>query len=339
MAKPLKKIFLFMLACDSCKHHTSDFSMNIAIKDIDYTTLTLDCTDCLPLPARAKGVVIERQSRYALPRVASVAINPNNNQEMIYAELIEEERQGFLHVVYHYNLGTRQRRLLLPPSEWSVLGGQISWHPNNWVLIPYRYRILKMKPNGDRLTLITKYESSTGAVWHPEGNKIAYYKDMSNEELWIVSAKEGRLLERVPFLPAHYDLFNWTKPKAFVRQRVDGSIMAYDIEAKKPQLLVAAQGSSAGFCWLDDYKTMVFATDSGLFITNTQSKQIKKMACSCQSVQYEFPVYVPKKRKIYVLKAVSMVTDPPRNNSVLTTVYLVQMNLDGSEEQIIELPK
>jgi hypothetical protein len=124
-----------------------------------------------------------------------------------------------------------------------------------------------------------------------------------------------------------------------VRQLKDGSILAYDMEAQKTHLLVSAQGSCAGFCWLDDFKTMVFATHSGLFITNTQTRQIKKIACSCESVNYESPVYEPKKQKLYVLKALTKVIDPPYNNSVLTTVYLVQMNLDGSEEQIIELPK
>jgi hypothetical protein len=184
--------------------------MNRAIKDIDYTTLPLDCSDCLPLPLRAKGLIIRRNYRSTLPQVVSVTLNPNNNQEMIYAELIEEEQLGAVHVVYHYNLRTHQRRLVVPPSEGSVLGGHISWHPNNWVLIPYRYRLFKVKPNGDRLTLLTTYESATGAVWHPEGTQMAYYKDKFNEALLIARAKDGHLLETVPFLPASFIGLNHT---------------------------------------------------------------------------------------------------------------------------------
>jgi hypothetical protein len=94
-----------------------------------------------------------------------------------------------------------------------------------------------------------------------------------------------------------------------------------------------------GFCWLDDDKSIVFATNLGLFVTNTVTKQLKKIQCVCETIQYSDPVYVPQQRKIYAVKAVSEVTDPPRNNHVLTTTFLVKMNLDGSDEQVIDLPK
>jgi hypothetical protein len=310
-------------------------SMNIKIRKIDYSTTLLDCDSCKSLPKKAPMVVIERQYRPSLPQLNGFCINPLNPQEIVYSEMIEDFHIGFTDNIYYFNLKNRQRRLLTT----GLLSGQPRWHRNGWILLPFRYRIAKIKANGEHLTELTSYESNAGAVWNPKGNQFAFYHETPNRTLHIADANNGKRLETISALPKYDNWLDWSKPHGFVQQNQNGNIIGYNPQTQQQELFVLNQGYCAGFCWLDDARTMVFANYAGLFVTNTVTKQVKKIQCGCQTVQYSHPEYVPQHRKIYALKAVSMVTDPPKNNHVLTTTFLVKMNLDGSDEQIIDLPQ
>jgi hypothetical protein len=308
----------------------------ITIKDINYSTAPLDCGACQPLPQPVggnKGASYTNQTAAFL----GLTINPNNSNEIVYTRVID-----FINKVYYFNLKTKVHQLLYS----GYIYGTPRWHSTGWLLLATYDTLLnerclyKVKPTEGILHLLGHYDTETGATWNDTGDKVAFYPYKKRGTLYIIDAQTGAFIDSVLNIPAFYSFFDWTKPNLLTRQSGSGSIVTHHLLHQTQALIFEGQGTPGGFTWLDDDKSMIVSTATGLYITNTETQQTKKLKCACQSLDYSYPVYGRQHFKIYAIRQTLMIGNPPRNNTNIQ-VYndLVQMNLDGSEERVIELPQ
>lgn len=310
--------------------------VNMTIKDIHYSSEPLCCKDCLPLP-RPVGAWKQKNLTYKTIVLIAWSLNPQNSQELVYIR-----QHGSVHQVFYFNRHTQTHRLL----QEGLFDTELRWHSNGWILFRAYDEtqgaiwVYKMKPTGEKQAL-TRYECLGGMTWDATGHHIAFYPKTKRQilPLHVFDAQTGCLVGTKTNIPLFTGFFDWNQPNILVGQHGDGRIGAYNMTTGSETLLFEGQGGPLGFAWLDDSKTMVIANGLGLYVTHTETKQFKKIKCACGTLVYSYPAYGAQCDKIYALRRQTQIGEPPQNNTnIHIYTHLVQMNLDGSNEQIIRLP-
>jgi hypothetical protein len=329
--------YLTLVSCIlfvACHHKPVDISMAIppTTIEINYNQEALDCTNCTEIPAPQ---IAHTEIRYweQQPRFrGGWCLNPNNYQEILYSQIVASNPPLNTFIL---NWKTQKRTLLWKEMTY----GKPSWHPNNWILVSKPGYLYKIKPDGSELTLLNRYKANTGGTWNHAGDRYAFYAESENDELVLADTQSGRALRQVSGEPAFHYFFDWSKPNLFARQRVDGTIVGYNtVDSQRALLYKKTNGSPEGFCWLSDFKTMAVATTSGLYLTNTKTGQVKRLKCCCGTLRYSYPQYAAAVNKLMALKTITYPSDA-RNLDLIVIEQIVMMNLDGSNGEIIPIPK
>jgi hypothetical protein len=336
--KPFLRILALLNLCFcACKHYPNPIIPNKSLNAnpilVDYDGEPLNCTECTEVASPPNDLIITQiDYQQTPPYIRGFSINPQNNAEIVYTKIVfgQVKMNTFI-----FNWKTNANRLL----DEGIIIGCPRWHSNDWILLPKQGRVCKIKSNGDSLSSILSYASNTGSSWNQAGDKIAFYPYSDNQSVVHFADMKGRITDSLMGEPAYDSYFDWGQINRFTRQRVDGSIIDMNTHTRMRQMLVESQGTPNGFCWLNDQKTMIVATNQGLFITDTFTKKIKKIRCSCASVYYQYPIYAEKYHKIFAIKAVVNSVNPPFNTQIMTCKKIVMMNVDGTHEEVIEIPK
>lgn len=83
-----------------------------------------------------------------------------------------------------------------------------------------------------------------------------------------------------------------------------------------------------------DSTTLVFAYRSGIYSINIETKELKQLKESCNSIRYQRPTYASLNGKLLWLKVVSELVS---ENDIYVKPVLVAMNPDGSGEEEVEM--
>ena len=328
---------LLLFAC--CKHHLvqpvmpTSKNADVTVEQdtlenivFDYSIDTVQCdTAHFKNIIRNNGLprldIPANPSHYSVP---TFTLNGQNKDELYYfhIEKIHPDKADGTMTWYSLNLLTKEKKkITYLPIAYQV------YNPNpksGWFFEKNNeWKIWKIKPNGDSLTFLAN--SSSYASWNHDGSQMAYYDAQYGPKLYLADAT-GKPFDTIVGEPADY--FDWTKKDIFARQRGDGSIVSYNTKDRSRRLLVPALGMADGFCWLGDWRTMVVSTHSGLYIADTETLQYRKIRCAgYHNSWYTKPQYSKKHHKIFAIKY-QLVT------YYLFDMYLISMNIDGSDEQI-----
>ncbi len=310
----------------------------ITIKDIDYSIAPPHCEDCPPFPRPVGGNKGINRTFITTP-LAGLTINPKDGDEIAYICFPTYHIQK----ICYFNLKTKEHRCLYSGDVHNRAG--LKWHSTGWILFAAyddgKRSFYKVKPSGASLHAFAPSDDERCATWNDTGDKIAIYgAKKHNRKLSIIDVSTGELqdsfLENVIY-PYFWD---WTKPHLFTLQHANGSISTYNRITRSHELLFEKQNSACGFTGLGDDKTLIVALLEGIYLLNTATQQFLKIKCAHGNHYYQYPVYAPQNYKIYAIREITQMGNPPRNNTNLQiSCELVQMNLDGSEEIIIDLPK
>jgi hypothetical protein len=324
----------------SCQHKPlNDMPKPSPFKiSINYEDTAMDCSHCKPIPSPARELGVVRVDwLQAYPTYLEFAVNPKNSNEIVYYQVdrvFKVDMWDLINSVYYYNLKTKNKKRLYT----GQLHGKPHWNSSGWVLISQDGQVWKWHPDGSNVLFPANVRINCGAVLNPDGTQFAYPD--RQDGFTIADAHNGQLLSRIPYRPLETAYLEWPKPDTLTLQPLNGAVLSQGLKSNQSTLLVPNHwGWGLGFCWLNDSKTMVFSTLTGLYITNTKTKQVKKIKCACQSIRYDCPIYVPQLHKIYALRVETQAINPPQNAPIMTQKKLVSMNIDGSEEQVIDLPQ
>lgn len=334
--KSMYTLVLLSLHIASCRHYpitSPNLYMETPMLNIDYSVDTLNCNGCTEIPLPPIQLNYKQIDYQPIaPLLRGLGVHPNNQAEIVYTKIVWGQA---VMSTFVYNQHTKENKKI----DDGIVDGCPRWHSNNWILLAKRDAIYKTKSTGERLSKLIDYESNTGCTWNQEGTQFAFYPYPNNSLLHIADLKTLNITDSLAGEPAFYSFFDWQHPFFFTRQRSDGSIIGLNVHNRTRQQLVDAKGSPTGFCWLNDSTTMIVTTMQGLFITNTMTKQIKKIRCACGTSYYKYPIYSPQEHKIFAIKVISHSANSPMNTVVQTSTQLVKMNIDGKNEVIIDIPQ
>jgi hypothetical protein len=302
---------------------------------INYEDTAINCSHCKPI---SQLDVIRVDWKQAYPYYLKFAVNPNNSNEIVYyqvAEVFKVDMWDRIFTAHYYNLKTKQKKILYT----GHLDGAPQWHSNGWVLIARGGQVWKWHPDSSSMLFPADVRINCSAVWNPNGTQFGYLDRQSS--FTIGDAQNGQSLNPISNPQLDMPYLVWSHPDTLTLQQQNGAVVTYHLKSNQFGLLVPNRwGWGQGFCWLNDSKTMIFSTYTGLYITDTQTKQVKKIKCACATVDYRCPVYVPKRHQIYALRVENEAPNPPTPiMTIMTHTKLVKMNIDGSEEQVIDLPQ
>lgn len=92
--------------------------------------------------------------------------------------------------------------------------------------------------------------------------------------------------------------------------------------------------SYSGSCFIDS-TTFIWADNTGIFITNIQTKQVSKLKGTCDSKTYLSPSYSSSSNKVIWNK---VIPKPVNSTTLHVSSIIVMMNPDGTDEQEINIP-
>ena len=323
---------LLLFAC--CKHHLvqpiipTPKNTDVTIEQdtlenivFDYSIDTLQCDT-----AHFKDILYND----GLPRLAvspppkifvrNFCFNSQNNDEVFIPRVKDTIRK-----ISCYNFVKKSEKdiLILPKSIQNYMIGS-SFTPNGWLLLTGGSGLYKVKTNGDSLTFLTS-DVNFRPVWNQNGSKIAFRHYYDEDHFYIID-NLGNRLDTIYGEPGVE--FDWTKKDVYARQRNDGSVIEYNTQNQTRRLLVPSLGTGRGICWLGDFKTIAVATMNGLYIVDTETQKYRKIRCTgWQNSYYLSPAYSKKHHRIFAVKSQLI-------NCYVSEVYLISMNIDGSDEQI-----
>lgn len=109
-----------------------------------------------------------------------------------------------------------------------------------------------------------------------------------------------------------------------------------DVRMRKPIMEIPVDdGDPLGVTWINPEK--IFAsTSKGLYLADVNQKSSKKLKCACQTKYYLFPRYWQQRNKVIVGR---ITLTRMRGYDVNVDKQIVIMNIDGTEEEVIDILK
>lgn len=310
-------IVIVLVLCTACKKDkVPQFSENYN---------SFQCSDCLPIPAGNPGVF----DQYILDTnyFTSPQYNPNNDDEIVYIEWASMSKK-----LYKLNLLTSQKSLIF---EGDLSGSHISWGKNDWILFSLMdYQIWKIKSDGTQLTKVTSNGSWFHPEWDSEGDLFIAYHGYVNSSLYY----SGKIWDGSGSL---VDSFNWSPIIGDWNSSIGyGCVYDARISVVDPFLnsVISDFNTNAtnyfSFNWITNEEALLTSVD-GIYKYNIYSKKLEHLKCSCNSKIYSGGTVNSNRAKIiYALSTLSRID----GSTILDKSILVSMDINGTNEEIIEIP-
>lgn len=320
----------------------SSFNFNMKIIHLLYgvSFLGMSCqhTSCLDTVSTPKCDCVE------LPRIEGPSVgyefythdsasfsrpfpNPNNADEFLFVH------HSRLDILYTYNVKSKLKKKLL---EGRILFVP-KWGKKDWILVTREdEKIWKIKSNGDSLRLLSSTAANYVPEWNQTCDKIIFYKESNNPYSYIMN-EQGSLMDSVLFKAQVGG--DWNHSSGFFIQQgfvANGNIYMTDVVNKKPIVEIPVDnGDPLGVTWINNQKIFA-ATMNGLYLVDVPQKASQKLKCACGTKYYLFPRYWEKRNKI-IAERVTLTR--LQRHDVKVEQYIVMMNIDGTQEEIIDIPK
>ncbi len=152
-----------------------------------------------------------------------VVFNPSNPNEIAF---VKTDLSSFAAEVWKFDFCTGESSLIVDNFSYNL-----DWGSNGWLLYTGDdYRIYKVKPNGDSLTVLSDLDGINSAgKWNPSGTM--YWNSASS---YLFKDSEGNLIHEIAVSPVHP--FGWLNDTTVLGWR-DNHIYSMKIPSEELSLL------------------------------------------------------------------------------------------------------
>ena len=296
--------------------------------------------DCPSLTAPPANMVLgpyQTRSRryYALP-----CFNPSNPREIAYAKSDADNptEDG----LYMANLDTRQQRPIYLHRGPTL---QLHWSTTGWLALSMNDQVWKIKANGDSLTQLTTGGFHYLPQWSPDGQRLVCREPDSPGAPLIIIDKNGRWLTQLSGFPVNY-CQGWSPDGTRLlitygplANEQGYGVGVYDLATNQAQLIVDTQvpnnssGMLTGAAWLPDSRNVVWAAGTGIYTTDTQTRETKQLHTGCDTRVYLNPDVSADGRTILVRRIDRKSLDEGKGVYQESNLWL--MDIDGRNERKI----
>ncbi len=269
--------------------------------------------------------------------IQSASFNPNNDNELVYSvKNYSENSFG----IFKYDL-TTQESVQIYSGDFHF---NIDWGANDWIIFnrPGGY-IWKIQSNGESLTQLTFLGGATSAQWNSTADSIIFRKNWEN--ISVIIDENGVGLDT---LPEPFSALGqaWNHPRYIsgtslgfltLKDLRDSTITNIHNLSNDLSIYNGCEDEvvgTGGVVWEND--NIYYSHSLGVFksdINGTSPVLIKE---SCSTKKYFSPSINKSKNKLLFVKRNQKVVGEAEN-TLLTTKELVTMNLDGSDETVLEV--
>lgn len=292
----------------------------------------IENTDCLNLRYNNISAYLNWpgiDTVYNMPR-----FNPSNSNEIIYVQGITSANKSYL-----------VKRNLSNGQETQIISGiwrRPDWSSKDWIVFNHAdNEVWKIKSNGDSLTLLTSdMQGGHNAVWNPDGNKIAFVKQVNSTNYNIVCDVNGYHLDTIPYFGFY--LNKWSNDGlnicALASDRANvvcENVTSHQIFQPTGNVLDASSSNliyGDAIDWTPDTKYLFWANPYGIYRTDVTTKQTIKIKTACNSKYYAAISISGDGKKIIAQR-----TDQKVENNILYVKNgLSIMDIDGKNEILIK---
>jgi len=322
---PLYFIILTLILLTSCRKD----KVSTECKDVDYS------------PLYQYGGVTEINKKTKGERLKTPMFNPNNDSEIMF---VREQSGTQDKQIYIYNLVNSSKELIF---EGEVLG-RPRWGGNDYIIF-YRMggHIWKIRSDGQNLTYVNNPMEVYDPQWNSTGTKFA-----ANAPIYqapnqlIVFDENGAVLDSFPLPITENYVGSFNSQSSFKREDVlvlrrSEDIRFYDLENEEIIATIHTQlgfsnltGAGGNIFWLDS-TNLIYGNRDGVHQITFPELQNTHLIKSCTDKVYiSGAINDSKTKMVWGVKEEKVMTD---EFYVQIKYYLVLMNIDGSNEQKIEI--
>jgi hypothetical protein len=208
--------------------------------------------------------------------------------------------------------------------------------PSGWIALTTPENFLaKMRTNGNDFQQLTDFPC-WGFTWNTHTDVIA----MEIYDNSVILGIKDKLFALLYPLPSNVDHIEWSPDGMKLGMRLDTVIGYYDMQTQEYVILESSRlsfgnrGRIPSFCtWTPDSKHMIWVDAEGLFKTNIETQETIKIREICPSRSYWVTDVSPDGTK---LLAGRVDAKPYKVTGIEVTSYMVEMNIDGSNERKVE---
>lgn len=270
-----------------------------------------------------QSTFITRQYDFRTP-----VFNPNNPNEFAYIRYP-------VGAVYNYelrkhNLSTNADVLI---TNVYYCGFKLSWSQSDWILFNQTpYDVWKIKSDGSTPLIQLTSSSALNPAWKPDGSRFVYWTG----GIGVIADNNGNPVDTINTTSNHY---SWSYTNNILHTKHYGSatyITKYDV-TNDTNLSFTELPIYQDFEWLPNGNQFIGSYNSNLWLVNTQTQErtLIKEKCGDKYSYYGFSVS-PLGNKLLVERIESIMVD---TFTYIINNDIVLMNIDGSNEQVIELPQ
>lgn len=226
------------------------------------------------------------------------SFNPNNSNEIIYVRGIISANKSYL---VKKNLITNSETVVI-----SDIWSKPDWSIKDWIVFNHAdNQVWKIKSNGDSLTLLTPtLEGGHNSIWSPDGNKIAFIKEIGSIKYPIIADGLGNHLDTLTYFQFYFN--DWSSNGIYICAPSNATVKYQNVQTN--QVFDAAgisadpQGSNNvfinGVSWTPDSQYLVWSNRHGIYKTNISNNETIKIKNSCDSKYYTSVSVSPDGKKI-----------------------------------------
>ncbi len=279
------------------------------------------------------------------PIITSITVNPNNPDEFAFVKKADSTSCCKKSLMI-FNMATKELRL--------VYEGAVEfpdWSKKNWILFENYddYKFYKIKSNGDSLTQCLNPISSHRFRWNSEGDKFIY-GFYENGDLGVhICDEDGAISQtyesnfstkfdtwRHDSLLASADNYYPYDSNTYIN--VFTPIEVMNSSSYHAKAIIFGGEVGRGCDWIDN-EILVVATSNGIYKVNFANPMVgeveKIFEKNCNSSTYKNPCIVRQTKKVILQRTDFEITG---KNQATAHTSLVSMNLDGTNEETIEIP-
>lgn len=272
------------------------------------------------------------------------SFNPNNDNEIMF---VRENTGTSDKQIWLYNLIDKSKDLIF---EGEVLG-RPRWGKNDYIIF-YRMggHIWKIRSDGQNLTYLNNPMPVYDPQWNSEGTKFATNAPPSSiyqgKSALVIFNETGSVLDTIPLPIAENYVGNFNAPSSFKREEIlvlrrPTEITFFDT---KNEVMLATYHTQLGFdnqtsaggniFWLDS-TNLIYGNRDGIHQITYPSLQNTHLIKSCTNKVYFFgDINMSKTKMVWAVRQQEINSE---KTHVLVQWYLVIMDLDGSNEQRLEI--
>jgi tricorn protease-like protein len=287
-------------------------------------------TDCIDFTwSTLSGVIAVGDTNYYYPR-----FNPKNSNEIIYVQGNKTDNKSY---IVKYNILANQETYIID----NILR-RPDWSSKDWIVFNHGdNQVWKIKSNGDSLTLLTPdLKGGHNAVWNQDGNKIAYVYEGGPSDYTLICDETGKHLDSLPYFSFYLNQWSSDGGNICGLSNDYANVLyqnVYTHAVYHPTNNVLDEHSTNmiyldGIAWTPDSKFLIWANPHGIYKTNINTWETKKIKTACASKYYSGISISPDGQKIIAQRGDQKL----ENNYLYIKTGLSLIDIDGQNEVILK---